>query len=94
MLVEVVNKFNALLKIRQRIDNFLHLNMDKFKLDRTAFKAQNLKEASNHAADYIKLSWQDRLQVAAYLNSVAYNFDLKNPPKMDRTKFSAKSLST
>lgn len=68
--------------------------MDNFKLDRTAFKAQTLKEASSHAGDYIKLSWQDRLQVAAYLNSVAYNFDLKNPPKMDRSKFSAKSFST
>ena len=81
-------------KIRQRTENFLHLNMNSFRLDRTAFKAQTLKEASNYASDYKKLSWQDRLKIAAYLNSVAYNFDLNNPPKMDRTKFSAKSIAT
>ena len=67
--------------------------MNSFKLDRTAFKAQTLKEAANHATAYKKLSWQERLKVATYLNSVAYNFDLNNPPKMDRTKFSAKSIS-
>jgi hypothetical protein len=67
--------------------------MDSFKLDRTAFKAQSLKEAANHATAYKKLSWQDRLKIAAYLNSVAYNFDVNNPPKMDRTRFSAKSIS-
>jgi hypothetical protein len=67
--------------------------MNSFKLDRTAFKAQTLKEAANHATTYKKLSWQERLKVATYLNSVAYNFDLNNPPKMDRTKFSAKSIS-
>jgi hypothetical protein len=53
-----------------------------------------MKEAANHAAEYKKLSWQDRLKVATYLNSVAYNFDLNNPPQMDRTKFSAKSISS
>ena len=68
--------------------------MNSFRLDRTAFKAHTMKEAANHADEYKKLSWQDRLKVAAYLNSVAYNFDLNNPPRMDRTKFSAKSISS
>lgn len=68
--------------------------MNSFKLDRTAFKAQTMKEAANHVSEYKKLSWQDRLKVAAYLNSVAYNFDLNNPPQMDRTKFSIKSISS
>lgn len=53
-----------------------------------------MKEAASHASEYKKLSWQDRLKVAAYLNSVAYKFDLNNPPQMDRTKFSAKSISS
>jgi len=35
--------------------------MDRFKLDRTAFKAQTQQEAANHAAIYKKLSWQERL---------------------------------
>ena len=66
--------------------------MDSFKLDRTAFKAQTIAEAANHAKEYQKLSWQERLKVAAYLNSSAFNFDINNPPRMDRTKFSTKSI--
>lgn len=67
--------------------------MGDFKLDRTAFKAHTSKEAANYAGVYKNLSWQKRLEIAAYLNSVAYNFDLNNPPRIDRTKFSAKSRS-
>ncbi|MFN9803144.1 MAG: hypothetical protein ACK54Y_04905 [Bacteroidota bacterium] len=66
--------------------------MEKFRLDRTAFKAQTLKEAAQHSDYYKKLTWQERLQIADYLNSVAYNYDLNNPPKMDKTKFSVKSI--
>ena len=66
--------------------------MGDFKLDRTAFKAQTQQDAANHAAVYKKLSWQERLEMAAYLNSVAFNFDLHNPPRMDRTQFSVKSI--
>lgn len=66
--------------------------MTFFKLDRTAFKAQTLQEASNHIAHYQKSSWKERLKVANYLNSVAYNFDIDNPPRIDKNKFSAKSL--
>jgi len=67
--------------------------MGDFKLDRTAFRAQTRNEAANHARIYKKLSWQQRLKIAAYLNSVAYNFDFNNTPRIDRTKFSAKSRS-
>jgi hypothetical protein len=66
--------------------------MGEYKLDRGAFQAHTLKEASNHARDYRKLSWKERLEVAAYLISVAFNFDIHNPPRMDRSKFSAKSI--
>jgi hypothetical protein len=66
--------------------------MDNFRLDRTASKAQTLKEAADHRAYYKAMSWQERLKVAAYLNSVAYGYDVNNPPRMDRTKFSAKSI--
>lgn len=67
--------------------------MSLFKLDRTAFKAHTHRDAANHIKFYKKLTWQERLKIAAYLNSVAYNFDLNNPPRMDRTKFSVKSIS-
>jgi hypothetical protein len=66
--------------------------MDEFKLDRTAFKAQTIREAADHAQVYSKMTWQERLRVAAYLNSVAYNYDLHNPPRMDKTKFAARAM--
>lgn len=59
-----------------------------YRLDRTAFKAQTAEEATqSHAKYYQTLSWQERLRIAHYLNSVAFNFPVNNPPKMDRTKF-------
>ncbi|WP_051960147.1 hypothetical protein [Sphingobacterium sp. ML3W] len=65
--------------------------MMTFRMDRTAFKAQSAVEAANHAQYYIKLSWQQRLQIAFYLNSIAFNFSLDNPPRMDKTRFKATS---
>ncbi|RDC57133.1 hypothetical protein DU508_08050 [Pedobacter chinensis] len=63
-----------------------------YRLDRTAFKAQTAEEASkSHAEFYKKLSWQERLKIANYLNSIAFNFPEDNPPKMDRTKFSVRA---
>ena len=66
--------------------------MDNFKMDRTAFKGHTQQEAANHSDYYKKLSWQERLKIAAYLNSVAYNYDMNNPPRMDKTKFAVKSM--
>ncbi len=63
--------------------------MSSYKLDRTAFKAQTAEEATkNQAAYYKTLTWQERLRIANYLNSVAYNYPENEPPKMDRTAFS------
>ena len=64
--------------------------MNSYRLDRTAFKAQTAAEASNHAAYYKKLTWQERLRIANYLNSVAYNYPENEPPRMDKTVFSAR----
>ena len=66
--------------------------MPVYKLDRNQFKAHTLAEAADHKAYYHKLSWQERLSIAAYLNSVAFNYDPAFPPRLDRTLFSAKSL--
>jgi hypothetical protein len=65
--------------------------MSSYKLDRTAFKAQTLEEASDHTVYYKKLSWIDRLRVSAYLNSIAFNYSEDAPPRMDKTKFEAQS---
>ena len=57
------------------------------KLDRTAFKHQTLEEAGHNLDYWKKQSYEKRLEAANYLNSVAYNFDINNPPRMDKTYF-------
>jgi hypothetical protein len=64
--------------------------MSSYRLDRTAFKAQTAEEASNHGAYYRTLTWQERLRIANYLNSVAYNYPENEPPKLNRTAFRIK----
>jgi hypothetical protein len=66
--------------------------MSNFKLDRTAFKPQTMAEAANHADFYRKLTWQERLAITAFLNSVAFRFDSNHPPRMNRSTFSVKSI--
>jgi hypothetical protein len=66
--------------------------MDFLKLDRTAFKPQTMVEAANHSDFYKKITWQERLSVTAYLNSVAYQYSNNTPPKMDRNQFHVKNL--
>jgi hypothetical protein len=63
-----------------------------YRLDRTAFSAQTAKEASKADQIYYKnLSWQERLKIANYLNSVAFNYPENDPPKMDKSIFSVRS---
>ncbi len=63
-----------------------------YKLDRTAFKAMTAEEADQYQRDYSKETLEERLEIALYLTSIAYNFDMKNPPGMDKTLFSVRSL--
>ncbi len=65
--------------------------MGYYKLDRTAFKAQTVKEAANHATYYKSIAWQERLRIMNYLNSIAYNYPENDPPKMDKTAFSIRA---
>ena len=62
-----------------------------FRLDRTAFPAGThaATEAYHRAQQPETLA--ERLRVAMYLNSVAFNFDLNNPPRLDRTAFSCRA---
>ena len=66
--------------------------MDFLKLDRTAFKAQTSLEATQHSAYYKTITWQQRLSITAYLNSVAYQYNANTPPKMDKNQFYVKNL--
>jgi len=62
--------------------------MSSYRLDRTAFKAQTAIGATKSQAAYYKtLTWQERLLIANYLNSGAYNYPENEPPRMDKTIF-------
>ena len=66
--------------------------MTTYRLDRTSFKAQTAEEAPrSQAACYKTLTWQERLRIANYLNSVAYGYPVDNPPRLDKTVFSVRS---
>lgn len=58
-----------------------------YRLDRTAFKKQTLREADDTRSFWLTKSPEERLRAAMYLNSKVYNFPFDNPPKMDRTVF-------
>jgi hypothetical protein len=66
--------------------------MNFLKLDRTAFKPQTIAGAANHSEYYKKITWQERLSVTAYLNSVTFQYNINTPPKMDRNQFHVKNL--
>lgn len=62
----------------------------KYRMDKTAFKIQTLEEADDAMRDYSNHSMEERLRIYWYLTSIAYKFDLDNPPRMDKTVFSMK----
>ena len=57
--------------------------MASYRLDRNSFKAHTVNEAADHASYYRQLTWKERLKIAAYLNSIAFNYVSGHPPKMD-----------
>ncbi|TAF46344.1 MAG: hypothetical protein EAZ51_02260 [Sphingobacteriales bacterium] len=64
--------------------------MSSFPFNRTQCKAQTAAEAADHRIYYQNLTWQERMKVTNYLNSIAFNYPENSPPKLDRTKFKAK----
>ena len=65
--------------------------MSAYRLDRTAFKAGTAAQAADQAKWYKKLTWQERLRIANYLNSIAFDYPEDTPPRLDKTKFNARS---
>jgi hypothetical protein len=59
----------------------------KYRMDKTAFKLQTVEEADDAMRDYTNHSPAERLRIYWYLTSIAYKFDLNNPPRMDKTVF-------
>lgn len=64
------------------------MDNNSFRLDRTKFKMQTFKEASHQLAYWRSKTIEERLKAAYYLISAAFDFDINNPPKFDRTVFS------
>lgn len=62
----------------------------EFKLDRTAFKASNASEKIRYSEIYNNKSTSELLEIAAYLNSLAYGYSMENPPRLDKTVFHAR----
>jgi hypothetical protein len=60
------------------------------RLDRTAFHAGTHEETEQYHNRCQPETHVERLQAAAYLNSVAFNYDLSNPPRLDRTLFTGR----
>jgi len=67
--------------------------MKPYRLDRTAFIAQTMEKASNNYSYWKQQSYTERLRASFYLNSVAFNFDINNPPRLDRTAFKTRQRS-
>ena len=66
-------------------------SVKKYKLDRSAIQGKNASEPVRYGEDHQKLTWLERLRIHRYLNSIAYGFDIENPPRMDKTAFSIRS---
>lgn len=63
-----------------------------YKFDRTVFKAQTF-EQEQKTKTFSNATFTERLRVSFYLNSIAYGFDINNPPKMDKTFFSMRKIN-
>lgn len=61
-----------------------------FRLDRTAHHTGTHEQAAQYHASHQPATLVERLRAAAYLNSVAYDYDLHNPSRIDRTAFATR----
>lgn len=61
-----------------------------FKFDRSYSKSGNLKTFVRESDHYKGFTLQQIADVFVYLQSVAYNYDLNNPIKMDKTVYSSR----
>lgn len=57
-------------------------------MDKTASRIRTFEEADDAMRDCNNHTFRERLHIYWYLTSIAYKFDLNNPPKMDKTVFS------
>lgn len=62
---------------------------EKYRLDRTVFFASKAEESNSDYIYWEKRTAKDRLLAGCYLIAAAYDFDVINPPKMDKSHFEA-----
>lgn len=65
----------------------------QFRLDRTAFHAGTHEDTERYHSRSQPTTLAERLRVANYLNSIAFRYNVHNPPRLDRTAFSARRHS-
>lgn len=65
----------------------------KYRVDKTAFQAMTVQESDDYMRIYRNNGWKERLKTSFYLTSLAYSFDINNPPKMGKTFFLASKQS-
>jgi hypothetical protein len=64
--------------------------MSASRSDYSYFDTKKAVEAADGNPGYYKtLTWQERMIVANYLNSIKYNYLENDPPRMDKTYFRA-----
>ncbi len=56
-------------------------------MDKTASRIRTFEEADDGMRDCNNHTFRERLHIYWYLTSIAYKFDLNNPPRMDKTVF-------
>jgi hypothetical protein len=62
--------------------------MSSYNSDYSYFNAKEaVKGAEGNPGYYKTLTWQERMIVANYLNSIKYNYPENEPPRMDKTYF-------
>ena len=59
-----------------------------FRLDRTAHASGKITDFKKESDNYKNMNFLQIGEVFAYLQSVAYNYPINQPLKMDRTVFS------
>lgn len=57
------------------------------KMDKTVFSAFKKSEEPSDHEFWKSKTIAERLNAAAYLNSIAYGYNINTPPKMDRSVF-------
>lgn len=48
-----------------------------------------VQDADHYMRNYKQYKWKERLKISFFLTSLAYQFDVNDPPKMDKTLFMA-----